>query len=73
MTAPNRAVAQALITAELGRLPEADRERVADQILGALESVFMFLPHTVVEREQETRAELDALAPELFRRGGASS
>lgn len=74
MTAESRARAQALITAELGRLPQADREKMADQILGALESVYMFLPHTVVEQEQETRAQLDAMwIPGLFPARGASS
>jgi hypothetical protein len=74
VTAKARKCASGLIEAELGRLPQSDREKVADQILGALESVFMFLPHTVLENRAAAQAELDTMLPGIFGdRGRASS
>lgn len=61
MTAFDTARAHALIEAELGRIPEADRGEVASQVLGALTGAFMFIPHPTAAEETRTRLDLAAI------------
>lgn len=64
MTAADTAKAHALIEAELGRIPESDRGKVADQVLGALTGRFYFIPIPLVEDAAPARADLaDAAIP----------
>jgi hypothetical protein len=67
MTADGTALAHALIEGELGRVPESDRGKVADQVLGALTSRFYFIPIPTAQEEAATRADLAAMdIPGLF-------
>ncbi len=50
-----------LIEGELGDIPEAAREAVADRVLGALYGRFMFLPRPTAAEETQTRRDLAAL------------
>jgi hypothetical protein len=73
MTARATAIAHALIEQELSRIPEADRGKVADQVLGALTSYFMLLPHRPDADETATRADLAGMGiAGLAGRGAAS-
>jgi hypothetical protein len=59
MMPPDTARALKLINDELPRvLDRWDREKVADQILGALQSHFLVIPLPTVAEEAETRADL---------------
>jgi hypothetical protein len=72
MTADGTALAHALIEGELDRIPESDRGKVADQVLGALTSRFMFIPHPTAAENAAARADLDSLLPGLFSKGASS-
>lgn len=72
MNDPGTKLALRLIQGELDRLPEADREKVADQVLGALHGHFVFLPRLTETEEAATRATVDSLLPGIFTRGAPS-
>jgi len=73
MTTKDTALALRLIEGELGDIPEAGREAVADRVLGALYGRFMFLPRPTATEDAQARAELAALEiPGLFSKGAAS-
>lgn len=53
MTAHSTAIVLDLIEGELQRIPEADREKVAQQVLGAIEGRFMLLPRPTEDETAE--------------------
>jgi len=67
MNSNETARALKVIQGELGRIPAADREKVADQILGALCGEFLIAPWPKDEDEAAARAGLVAMEiPGLF-------
>lgn len=68
MTARDTARALEVIEGELGHLPsKADREKKANEILGALRGEFLIAPWPKEDDEAATRAALEAMEiPGLF-------
>lgn len=64
MTATDTARAQKMIERHLRRaqMPQPDREKLADQILGELQSFFLMAPWPTATEEAASRAALDELA-----------
>lgn len=73
MTAHGTAKAHALIESELGRIDEADRGKVADQVLGALTSHFYLIPIPTEVEEAASRAEVADILPGLFGHAGKAT
>jgi hypothetical protein len=64
MTAADTARALALIEQHLRRaqMPRLDREKLADQILGELQSFFLMAPWPTATEEAASRAALEEMA-----------
>jgi len=72
VTAKGTALALDLIVAELGRIPEADREEVAAGVLGSLAGRFMLIEHPADIDESEARAQTESTLPWLFPSRGSA-